>query len=303
MSSGNTLNRVWCMITAIALTAMLGASASAMSRVRDEGKFFSADTVQKAEQALNETWEKQGKLIIVQTYDAAPPALAQRLAGGDVARMMGQYAQEQAAAEAADFYLLICRRPSHLRLVQRDQAGFSTSARNQIAGDLVASFNQRQYDRGLLHAIDQMRRALGATSGNAPPSSDAPAAAFSSGSGIGSLLCVGVVTLGILMVILSLLRNVFNARRTALPPHLGGLNDPNQPGGSTSSDRGGAFGRGLAGGMIGGIIGGWLGNQAFGQSRNDDLSNDPDAPTTDTPDSGGDFGDTYSDSGGDFGGD
>ena len=322
----------WIALVAICTLVCVTPASAQQSRVRDAGKFFSADAVQQAEQVLAEISSKQHRSVVIETFDAAPVEITDRIGGATggaaVAEAFKGFTGRQGPKVAADVYFAISREPSHLAWWSRPemrQAGLSSQALEQISQSMLTSFKARDFDGGLLEGVRQLQarfanptnpleQQAGTDRNTAPlpgageqprtaPNSGAnptPNSTPESSGGLFSTGCMGWLIVGVVvMVVITLIRRIFGGRRQHAA-----YGNPNQPGGYDQGQPGygggGGFGRGMAGGILGGMLGGWLGNQTFGQGHQSS-GGDPNAGESNDPNAGHpqDSGDT---GGGDFGG-
>lgn len=286
---------------------IMAVPAARAEHVVDRAKFFSADAIKQAEDAILELERKHQLDVRVETYQTVPDDQVERVKGMSAkergeffARWLRNLAQE---SKAKGLFILVCREPSHLRIgvgKELHARGFSDTERDAATDKLIAAFKEKEYDRGLKDALDSIRasadrklRAAAAMPGktpNEPPASAFPAWAGWLCLGIGGLVAIGAI----LLVVSSLFRGT------------GGAAAPGGYGGGFGG--GGGILGGLLSGFGGALLGNWMYDQWSGRSAH---AGEPDSGTPDHAagshddnyqdfsSSGGDFGDS---GGGDFGG-
>jgi uncharacterized membrane protein YgcG len=177
------------------LIVVASAAPVAAQRVRDEGQFFSPDTVARVESQLNDLQRQSGRQVIVETYAEAPAAIGPSVDLADRsirAKAFEQFGQARAKQIGADVYVLVNRSPSHLRVVERNDLQkevLPAADRDRVAQAMLSAFGNKQYDQGLTNGVAAIGQALMTTQrGGATPAAagdarpGAPAAAPGSSS-------------------------------------------------------------------------------------------------------------------------
>jgi len=325
------------------LDAPAGSKASAPasrtnSPIVDRAGFFSPAAEQEAVREIERLKREKQVEVRVETFESVPDGQASKVEGmssRERAEFFSNWLKEIAREEQAKGVLiLICKEPSHLRVgISKElyRRGFGDQQRGVISERLLRGFRSKDYDRGLSDAIAYIQstadrssaEGAAAAGGGQVARRQAPRGQQSMGSGIGGLLCVGLVIFLGVMVVMSLVRMF---RRPQVPQGYGGYGHPGQgpqgygqqypgqySGGGYGSPAGGWGGGGMFGGLMSGLGGALLGNYLY------DRWNTPSGGAGHTPmdpgagagpmyddsryqdftSSGGDFGDS---GGGDFGG-
>jgi hypothetical protein len=128
--------------------------------IKDEGKFFSPDAIDKANQEIKRIAHRFGRDLLIETHAAMPAEDA------DTVRTMTtlekeSYFQNWAHKIAQDrgangVTILICRNPTYLYVnVAKDaKSVFDKAAEKRLREDILLSkFRERKYDEGLLAAV------------------------------------------------------------------------------------------------------------------------------------------------------
>ncbi|HWE95860.1 MAG TPA: TPM domain-containing protein [Tepidisphaeraceae bacterium] len=310
--------------------ASAGSASAASSGVRDDGQFFSSETVTQADHIIQDIKSRHGKDVLVQTYASIPDNLQGKFQSLGKQKFYEQWADDIGRTQHVNgIVILATKNPGHLETVvgnETREKAFTVADKNQLVATMIASFKQQQYDDGLLAGLkfiqsrmDQNLGTAGASSygntssGNAQsPAPYYPPAARTTGGGfpVGGLVCLGI---GVLLIVFLIIR-AFNSSRGGgggygggppppggYPPG-GGYQQGYGPGGGYGGGGGGGFGRGILGGLLGGALGAWGYDRLSGRSGSTGFP-----PSTGGSASGGDFGanpnqgDTsFSGSGGDF---
>jgi hypothetical protein len=323
----------------ITLVAAVGTSAGDLraGTIRDDGSFFSPDTEQRVQQTLDRIQQRHGKNVFIETYDAPPASVP--TGGGEAARdqAFNRWMISRGKELGADVLVLITKNPSHLQVgssdAMKNSGAFTADDYLATRDQMLPLFKQRNFDEGIIRAVDSIERRLAQNTG--PERAPAPARSGSSGAqtyppgyppppgsgssnrtstpqptptqvgcgggGIGSLVCLAIVVIGAFM----LLRGMM-ARRSGY----GGGPVPGGPGygqpgyGGYGGGGGGGFGSGFGGGLLGGLLSGWLFNRTTHGGGGAFGGGPPvggGLPPTDPSNYGG-GGEGFSSAGGDFGG-
>ena len=145
-------------------------SAADTYQVKDEGKFFSTEAVQKADQRIQEIQREFHKTLFIDTVRALPADMEQQYkeatrAEGGKDKFFSKWAVQRArAAGVQGIYVFICRDPAELKIEVDDQTlrrGFTAENRRQLAKDMLALLKQKKYDQALLDAVDFVASTLG----------------------------------------------------------------------------------------------------------------------------------------------
>jgi hypothetical protein len=330
------LARVHSILLAAGVALLAAAPAVAVTpRVKDEARFFSADTVQKADRVIREIKDGSGKDLLIETFPTVPDDHADKVKHMDRSereRFFEEWARERARREGVDgVYVLICKEPGHVQVEVGNETrrrAFPVENRDHLRDILVEAFKAREYDRGLLEAVEYVRdamkdnlgecgRARAGGAGGPVTGGEGPRPGFALGPWVLGLLCLGVVGL---LVVIALVRWLSRAGSGYGPGGYapGGGYGPPAPGYGYGGGGGGFFGS-LFGSLFGSAAGNWMYDRFFrGGSPNYGSGGGyagaapapgpdvPDRPDTDYSGAGGDFdsdGSPEQDGGGgDFGG-
>jgi uncharacterized protein len=308
---------------------MLASAVHALTaEVRDDAGFFKPDTVARANEVIKEIKQRYKKDLVVETVRQVPEGERQEATSPDPgvkARFFAGLAVRRAREEGVDgIYVLITRQPGHVEVAvgNNTRLVFPDEKRHQLTEILLNDFKKKEYDEGLLGAVQYVRSALAAkpvaNRAAVPAGSEHRArpqeplgARGSAGWSSWQWLGVGLAALLGIWLLLAVVRALAGAGAQRVA---GGYAGPGAPAGYGAAG-GGSFFPGLLGGLFGAAAGSWLYDRFFneqsppvagaappvsapGSEDTDYTAEGSDFDTTDT--SGGDTTDT---SGGADGGD
>jgi uncharacterized protein len=139
----------------------------ARGSVKDFAGFFSPAAVEKANTALQAIPRQSGKEIAIETFPTPPPDQIKRVEGlsaSERARFFTVWAEQRAAKSNLDGVLiLICKKPSHLRVDVHGSAARNFLSKDDVGklrSELLSRFGNREYDQGLADAVSLLRTKL-----------------------------------------------------------------------------------------------------------------------------------------------
>lgn len=324
----------------VVLAGWLGVADSAWAShgVNDDGKFFSADAVERASQKIKDLFRDYQKDLLIDTVPEIPPSLkAQYDKEGKKAFFLGWSRKRAEDVKVKGIYVFLCRQPGHLEIeVDRltRERGFPLAERDRLVQKLLPLLKDKKYDEALKEAVDVISSTLqsnlgksrSATGGRAaPPAPRAPQRPVQGTPGLGAksatggfplagLLCLGVAGLVIVWLIFAVVR-AFSRRggygggggSGGGPP--GGGYGGGYGGGGYGGGGGGGFMTSVLGGLFGAAAGSWMYDRFFRgessawghQAHASDMTPDQTYSQQDAAGAGDFSGD--SGGGGDFGGD
>jgi uncharacterized membrane protein YgcG len=153
----------------LALAACLAPAGPAFAvapEIKDDGKFFSADAIKKANEEIRDIARKYDRDLLVETIMTLPDDQAAKVkAMSREEREKFFYSLAEKRAEAAvvnGVYILVCRDPAHVQVVvtPRARAMLDTQARGRLAQLLVSKFREQRFDDGLAEAVQFVREKL-----------------------------------------------------------------------------------------------------------------------------------------------
>jgi hypothetical protein len=127
--------------------------------IKDEGKFFSPDTIAKVNQQIKLIAHKYGRDLLIETYQSVPSDDAAKVRGmspQEKEKYFHDWAQKRAGAQGSNgVTILICRNPTYLyvNVSKEAKSDFDEEAAKLLRKMLLDTFRERRYDEGLLAAV------------------------------------------------------------------------------------------------------------------------------------------------------
>jgi uncharacterized membrane protein YgcG len=143
-----------------------GQAAAVAPEIKDDGKFFSPDTIKKANKLIREIARKYERDLLVETYAAVPMDQVERVKGmsrDERERFFRNWATDRAEATVVHgVYILVCKEPTHLEIIitAKARSVFDKDTFDKLRELLLKHFREKHYDEGLLAAVDFVRDKL-----------------------------------------------------------------------------------------------------------------------------------------------
>lgn len=136
--------------------ASMGFARAAPPEVKDEAGFFSPAAVSQANLRIQNIKQLYRKDLHIETFKGMPADLRDAVAQ-DKKKALTDWAVRQAAKNKVDgIYVLVCKEPPHLEVLV-DNASlkkvFAVKDRDNLRDLLLASFRDKNYDKGLADAV------------------------------------------------------------------------------------------------------------------------------------------------------
>jgi hypothetical protein len=132
--------------------------------VHDDGKFCSADAIQSANVVIDQIRLGSGRTVLVETIPEIPPELNDQLKQKGKSRFWEEWTAARATERRiSGVYVLICRSPSHLQVAVGNvtqQTLFPLADRDELVRMLLRQFGQKQFDQGLLDAVQYVQERM-----------------------------------------------------------------------------------------------------------------------------------------------
>src|SRR3954453_5044068 len=85
--------------------------------VKDEGKFFSAEALDKANRKIKQIYQRFQKDVVIETFAAIPTDLEKKYKEEEKARFFNEWARKRAEELGVNgIYILICRKPGRVEV-------------------------------------------------------------------------------------------------------------------------------------------------------------------------------------------
>ena len=264
------------------LLLLPGTALAINPQVHDNGKFFDAETIRKADAAIKRIEQKYKIDVVVETYKEIPDDLLKKFGYNDKDRdtFFKRWVDDLADRAGVNGIVVILSKDQFKADRVRVEVGFGKETqkkkftianRDDLArilkdgiGAGLKEKNTKKFDDALLDGIQYIENTLGSHRAeavnptNVPPRTTAVHDGNNGGSNILGWICIGLcVLLGIWLVV-GLIRAFSGGG------YVGG-GGPGYAGGYGGGGfGGGGFFSGLLGGMFGAIAGNWLYNNMFG---------------------------------------
>ena len=156
----------WTLIAA--LLAVLGLTAPALAvyppALKDDGKFFSKEGVEKANQKIRAIYEKYKKDVIVETITALTADQEKQIKEDGEAKFFAKMTNDRSKEMGLNgVYLVLCKKPKYLRMhmdPETQKKLFTASNRTATVGKIVARFKEDEFDAGLLDGLKEIESIL-----------------------------------------------------------------------------------------------------------------------------------------------
>jgi TPM domain len=144
--------------------------------IRDEGKFFKPETVEKANAKIHAIYKNYRKDVIIETYPSIPPETEKKFRGEnklaedrkldederkELFRFWSRSRQEELGVNGV--YVLINRKPAHLDVSvdrETERKALTVKERNKMAKRLLEQFKDHEFDSGLLTLLENVESDL-----------------------------------------------------------------------------------------------------------------------------------------------
>ena len=151
----------WLLVPAL-LAGWLGspgpASAVYPPPLKDDGKFFSAEALDKANKKVREIYAHTGKDLVIETVAAIPEDLKKKYEELGKDKFFLEWARRRAEdLGVKGIYVLMCKSPGRVEAIVDKQTGrkaFTTADRDKLVQKVLARFKEKQFDAGLLEGVD-----------------------------------------------------------------------------------------------------------------------------------------------------
>ena len=160
----------WTLIAA--LLALLGLTAPALAiyppGLKDDGKFFSKEGVEKANKKIRDIYEKYKKDVVVETLLMLTPEQEKTLKEDGEMKFFAKLTNDRAKEMGLNgVYLIVCKKPRYLRMhmdPETQKKAFTASNRARTLDKIKEQFKEGEFDAGLLDGLKEIETLLEANS-------------------------------------------------------------------------------------------------------------------------------------------
>jgi uncharacterized membrane protein YgcG len=136
--------------------------------IKDEGKFFSKEALEKADKKIRSIYEKYKKDVIVETATALTAEQSRKMDEDGKNKYFARMANERSKGVGLNgVYVLIFKKPQHLQIhmdPDTQKKMFTAANRKTLTEKLVAKFKDDEFDAGLADGLDAIEAAFKANS-------------------------------------------------------------------------------------------------------------------------------------------
>ncbi|HYV38068.1 MAG TPA: TPM domain-containing protein [Gemmataceae bacterium] len=136
-----------------------GAAPSVAPEIRDDGKFFSAAAIKKADEHIRDIYRKYQRDVLIETIATVPQADMEKIKAMDAkgkAAYFLKWAKDRSGERVVNgIYVLICKEPRHLLvgINENEPRKFTPEIRAAVEDAFRKEFKEERYDSGLEMAI------------------------------------------------------------------------------------------------------------------------------------------------------
>lgn len=159
-------------LRALCVACWLGIIGSAQAvfppPIKDDGKFFNPETLEKAAKKIRDIYSTYFKDVVIETFAAIPADLEKKYKeeGKSFFREWAEKRVEELGVNG--LYILIVREPGHLQVTENKRTRaklFTGKDEGKLIEKMLAAFKEKKFDDGLLDGLDFVQSALKANTG------------------------------------------------------------------------------------------------------------------------------------------
>ncbi|OAI40641.1 hypothetical protein AYO40_04545, partial [Planctomycetaceae bacterium SCGC AG-212-D15] len=150
----------WSLLPAcLSLLCLIGSTHPVRADVRDNGEYFSRETIAKANELIAQIKKDTGKDVVIETFSTAPADRREALeAPGDKGKeALYKWAVDRTREHKVHgVYILLCKDPRRFYVVEDPETqkhGFTPANRKELIELMGKDFRERKFDEGLLAGL------------------------------------------------------------------------------------------------------------------------------------------------------
>ena len=128
--------------------------------VKDDGKFFTAEGVKKANAKIRDIYKKYRKDVVIETIDALSVDDEKKFKEEGKDKFWPKYALKRIDDLGVNgVYIVISKKPQRLQIeidTGTRRTTFSNADRGKVVPKFTSRFKNEEFDEGLLDALDQI---------------------------------------------------------------------------------------------------------------------------------------------------
>src|SRR5262245_16200690 len=133
--------------------------------VKDDGKFFTKDGLDRANKKIREIYQKYKKDVVVETLEKLTPEQQKKYQEEEEKdRFFARLALDRGREIGLNgIYILIVKKPQFLRIhmdTDTQKKEFKAADRKKVLEKIIARFKEDSFDAGLLDGLDAIEAAL-----------------------------------------------------------------------------------------------------------------------------------------------
>lgn len=171
----------WLLVPTFVTGLLLaGPTPVARADVRDDGKYFSKETIDKANDLIRQIQKDTSKDVVVETFAEAPAGKKDALRGANGKKALEEWAAERARDRKVNgVFILMCKDPPRIQVEagpETRRKAFTTADTEKLFGIIRDNFKERKFDDGLLAGLrfvdERMKENLKGEKISAPSASE-----------------------------------------------------------------------------------------------------------------------------------
>jgi len=230
--------------------------------VEDDGGFFSEKAKQKADEEIAQIKKRFDKDLLIETFSKAPDSISKvnLKDAKEKDEFFLKWAKDRASnADVRGVYVLICKQPSYVRVIEgrreRDSGAFTNDNAKELAKILIGKLKEKKNDEALQEAVAYVHKVFqdhaANTQGSAPARNPAVGPVGQAGNPRGGsswlgYICLAIFAVLVIWMVVGLIRGFSGAG--------GGYGGP-MGGGGYGYGGGGSIWTSILGGMFGAMAG------------------------------------------------
>jgi hypothetical protein len=154
-----------CAAVAVAWLALSGRAAAVTPEIRDEGKFFSADAIKKANEIIREIYGKYDRDLLIETFATVPGGederdKVKRMDAKEKSEYFRKWAIKRAETAVVNgVYILVCKDPTNfqIQITKKGRTAFDRQSFMKLRETILDEFRDKRFDEGLLAGVKFVR--------------------------------------------------------------------------------------------------------------------------------------------------
>jgi uncharacterized membrane protein YgcG len=132
--------------------------------IKDDGKFFKPETLEKANKKIREIYEKYRKDVIVETLPSLTADQEKKMKDEGRQKFFAKFALDRSKELGLNgVYIVFSKNPQHYQIHMdpgTQKKAFTASDRAKLAETIVKRFKEGNFDAGLLDGLDVLEAGL-----------------------------------------------------------------------------------------------------------------------------------------------